>query len=48
MDNSKIPYLSPRVTFVMLSSTRHILATSTTANDSLSDFGETTPTWTID
>lgn len=47
MDNLKNPYLSPRITCVMLSAQR-VIAASSTANDSLSDFDETKPTWTID
>lgn len=47
MDNLKNPYLSPRIKCVMFS-TQRVIATSPVANDSLSDFDETTPSWTID
>ena len=47
MDNSKTTYLSPRIACVMLSAQR-VIAASSKANDSLSDFDETTPSWTID
>lgn len=47
MDNLKNPYLSPCITRMMLFSLS-VIAASSTADDSLSDFDENNPTWTID
>lgn len=48
MDKLKTTYLAPSVSIEMLSPSMYILAASPTASDSLSDFGEVTPDWTID
>lgn len=47
MDNLKNPYLSPCITRMMFFSLS-VIAASSTADDSLSDFDENKPTWTID